>query len=115
MPADNLDQTLAERGTNYGDFFDHAATAQEINDSILRALGKNENYKHMSRRKQAVLLEGLHMIAHKIGRIVNGDPTYEDSFIDIEGYSKITRIRVCKGYVAPNSGLDGYTKVTGHK
>jgi hypothetical protein len=33
--------------------------------------------------------EALEMIAHKIGRIVNGDPDYADSWIDIAGYAKL--------------------------
>jgi hypothetical protein len=35
--------------------------------------------------------ESLEMIAHKIGRILNGDPDYDDSWLDIEGYSKLVR------------------------
>jgi hypothetical protein len=33
--------------------------------------------------------EGLHMILHKIGRIVNGDPDYVDSWLDIAGYATL--------------------------
>jgi hypothetical protein len=33
--------------------------------------------------------EALDMVAHKIGRILNGDPTYTDSWHDIAGYSKL--------------------------
>ena len=29
------------------------------------------------------------MVAHKIGRILNGDPTYEDSAVDIVGYATL--------------------------
>ena len=29
------------------------------------------------------------MIAHKLGRIVNGDPNYADSWDDIAGYAKL--------------------------
>lgn len=94
--SDDLDETLAERGKNYGDFFDHAETAQEIKSAIHKALVRNLNFATMSKREQSVLREGLEMIAHKMGRIVNGDPTYDDSWTDIEGYSKITRQRICK-------------------
>ena len=34
--------------------------------------------------------ETLEMIAHKIGRILNGDPNYHDSWHDIVGYAKLT-------------------------
>ena len=29
------------------------------------------------------------MIAHKIGRILNGDPNYADSWVDIAGYAQL--------------------------
>lgn len=35
------------------------------------------------------------MIAHKIGRILNGDPNYRDSWDDIAGYAKLAADR-CK-------------------
>lgn len=33
--------------------------------------------------------EALEMIAHKIGRILNVDPNYHDSWHDIIGYAKL--------------------------
>ena len=33
--------------------------------------------------------EALGMIAHKIARILNGDPEYGDSWHDIAGYAKL--------------------------
>jgi hypothetical protein len=33
--------------------------------------------------------EALEMIAHKIGRILNGDPNYDDSWRDIAGYAEL--------------------------
>ena len=38
--------------------------------------------------------EALEMIAHKIGRILNGDPNYADSWIDIAGYAKLVADRL---------------------
>jgi hypothetical protein len=29
------------------------------------------------------------MIVHKIGRILNGDPNYDDSWADIAGYAQL--------------------------
>ena len=34
------------------------------------------------------------MIAHKIGRIINGDPDYDDSWADIAGYAKLVSDRL---------------------
>jgi hypothetical protein len=38
--------------------------------------------------------EALDMIFHKIGRIVNGDPDYADSWIDIAGYATLVADRL---------------------
>lgn len=39
-------------------------------------------------------VEALEMIAHKIGRIINGDPNYADSWHDIAGYAKLVADRL---------------------
>jgi hypothetical protein len=36
----------------------------------------------------------MDMIMHKIGRIVNGDPDYADSWVDIAGYAKLVADRL---------------------
>jgi hypothetical protein len=38
--------------------------------------------------------EALEMIAHKIARIINGDPNYADSWVDIAGYAKLVADRL---------------------
>ncbi len=38
--------------------------------------------------------EALDMVCHKVGRIVNGDPDYADSWIDIAGYTKLVADRL---------------------
>ena len=38
--------------------------------------------------------EALEMIAHKIARIVNGDPNYADSWVDIAGYATLVADRL---------------------
>ena len=38
--------------------------------------------------------EALEMIAHKLGRIANGDPDYADSWVDIAGYAKLVADRL---------------------
>lgn len=38
--------------------------------------------------------EALEMIAHKVGRILNGDPNYDDSWIDIAGYATLVAKRL---------------------
>jgi len=77
----SLDDTLRERGGRYGDFKDHASITQELKD-VMRATPKWEGLKPYQK-------EALEMIAHKIGRILNGDPDYQDSWLDSAGYAKL--------------------------
>ena len=83
-----IDTMLDERGKRYGVFTGHAAVTQSIK-SVIRAqlLLRDKLLAH----DQA---EALDMIAHKIGRIVNGDPDYADSWDDIAGYAKLVGDRL---------------------
>lgn len=40
------------------------------------------------------------MVAHKIGRILNGDPNYHDSWHDIIGYTKLVADELAEGGAA---------------
>lgn len=86
--ADQIDAILDERGSRYGDFDRHARITQTL---------KNFTYLTL-REKQKTLAcdqqEALDMIFHKIGRILNGDPDYADSWIDIAGYAKLVADRL---------------------
>ena len=91
-PADvqnlNIDTVLAERGSRYGKFLNHAAITQTYKhqtSAFLEARGKV-----LTPDQQ----EALDMIFHKIGRIVNGDPDYADSWVDIAGYAKLVADRL---------------------
>jgi len=75
----NIADVLAERGSRYGEFKRHAQITMALKDVI-------ERYGDSLDDTQT---EALHMIAHKIGRILNGDPTYVDSWVDIAGYAKL--------------------------
>lgn len=92
----DLEKVLEERGGNYGPFSGHADCSQALKKEIRYRLALNDNFSGLSGVKQHAILEGLDMIAHKIGRICNGNPTFEDSWVDIEGYAKITN-KVLKG------------------
>jgi hypothetical protein len=87
-PADTIDTTLTERGARYGKFIGHAEVTQNLKRTIAIALADRE--KTLAKDQQ----EALDMIAHKIGRIVNGDPDYADSWIDIAGYAKLVADRL---------------------
>jgi hypothetical protein len=82
----NIEDTLIERGTRYGEFKDHADISQQIK---LVMQGKNG-----WGRLQYDQREALEMIAHKMARIINGDPNYHDSWHDIAGYATLVAERL---------------------
>jgi hypothetical protein len=79
--AITLEDTLLERENRYGDFIGHA----KITQSLKREMHKSRNWDGLSDDKK----ECFEMLAHKIGRILNGDPEYDDSWRDIMGYTKL--------------------------
>ncbi len=85
----DINEVLHERGTRYGKFTGHAAVTQGIKSIMFNT------------REDLVLTadqrEALEMIAHKIGRIINGDPNYADSWTDIAGYATLVATRLLTG------------------
>lgn len=81
--------TLNERGSRYGPFEGHADITQRLKVDMRMHL-EGDAWIRLS-PDQA---EALEMIAHKIGRILNGDPNYDDSWIDIAGYAKLVADRL---------------------
>lgn len=81
-----VDATLAERGTRYGDFAGHA----KITQGIKRVMQDSPNWEKLDDDQR----EALEMTAHKIGRILNGDPNYADSWHDIIGYTRLVEARL---------------------
>ena len=72
---------ITERGSRYGKFKDGAEIMQSLKDTMRDVDGWNI--------LTASQKEALDMIQHKIGRILNGDPTYDDSWKDIAGYATL--------------------------
>lgn len=81
-----IDATLNERGSRYGAFTGHAAITQGLK-SVMKATPKWAAL-HPDQK------EALEMVQHKIGRILNGDPDYHDSWHDIVGYAKLVADRL---------------------
>jgi hypothetical protein len=77
----SIASVLKERGGNYGHFKDNAETVQALKQ-IMELSGRWSMLPPVHR-------EALHMIVHKIGRILHGDPMYKDSFVDIIGYTQL--------------------------
>lgn len=86
--SDTVTTILEERGKRYGAFADHSAIAVYLKRRMRLAPGWA--------RLEPDMEEALDMVIHKIGRILNGDPTYQDSWDDICGYSKLVADRLRK-------------------
>lgn len=82
----NIDETLKERGSRYGEFPGHAGITQ----GIKYAMSTSQNWATL----EDDMRECLEMVAHKIGRILNGDPDYIDSWTDIIGYTRLVEKRL---------------------
>lgn len=78
--------TLEQRGKRYGDFALCASIAQTIKGEMVNT----PRWRDLT-CEQA---EALEMIAHKIARILNGDPEYADSWHDIAGYATLVADRL---------------------
>lgn len=85
--SESIDAILNERGSTYGPFPGHAAVTQKIK-AILREY-ESELWSTLSDEQRNTYREALDMIAHKMGRLVNGDPRHLDSWVDIAGYAKL--------------------------
>ena len=84
----NIEKTLTERGHRYGTFAGHAEVTQGLKRFMAHELAKRNKVLADDQ------WEALEMVAHKIGRIINGDPNYADSWIDIAGYAKLVADRL---------------------
>ena len=72
---------ITERGARYGKFKDGADIMQSLKDTMRDVDGWNNLTPSQK--------EAFDMIQHKIGLILNGDPTYDDSWKDIAGYATL--------------------------
>jgi hypothetical protein len=90
---------LNERGNRYGEFKTHAEVTQKIKEALFS--GASFAYLDYDQK------EALEMVAHKLGRIVNGDPNYLDSWMDIIGYTQLVVDRLVKDQ-EPVTSVDEY-------
>lgn len=74
-------ETIKGRQTLYGSFAEHSRIAQNIK----RAMRDSPNWRTMPDHMK----ESLEMDATKTARILNGDPSYADSWHDKGGYAKL--------------------------
>ena len=101
----DIQSILAERGNRYGRFDAHALVTQRLKQALTS--GTNWDFLEPDAK------EALEMIVHKIGRILSGDPDYDDSWVDICGYSQliVDRIRRTGEYAAPELATGTITEV----
>lgn len=84
-----IDAVLDERGSRYGKFIDQAAIDQTLKQTMWSAAGEAKRIALAPDQRLA-----LEMIQCKIARILNGDPDYADSWIDIAGYAQLVADRL---------------------
>lgn len=77
---------LDERGKTHGEYSVHAQITQDLKD----VMHKTQNWGRLN----AVQKETLEMVAHKIGRVLAGNPNFKDHWMDIAGYAKLAEERI---------------------
>lgn len=76
-----VDEIIQQRRTTHGPFSQVARTET----LILLAFEDAPNWRKLS----DVQRSSMRMMAHKMARILCGDPSYEDHWKDIQGYAKL--------------------------
>jgi hypothetical protein len=84
----DLDNTLEERGTRYGELIDNGGVAQALK-KVFRAA---PNWSRLAADQQ----EALDQIASKVSRALTGDPEYSDNWHDIAGYATLVDERLSR-------------------
>lgn len=82
----SIEKTLKQRQKTHGDFLTHALIAQSIKCQMFNAHGYGA--------LDAMQREALDMIAHKIARVLNGNPDVHDHWHDIAGYATLVGDRL---------------------
>jgi len=72
---------LADRGKSHGEFRNNSKVSQAIKE----VFHSNSRWYKLPAYKK----EGLEMIAHKIGRLLEGNDLFQDHWDDIVGYAKL--------------------------
>ncbi len=93
-----IDNILEKRGKRYGAFRTHAKISQSLLDLMREYVIEIKDYEECESgnyrpkvwdKLKPYQREALGMICNKLGRILNGDPNYADSWADIAGYAQL--------------------------
>lgn len=76
----SVEDILSERGKVYGSFSDVSSVYCGIKNALDNGVNRDVNPRFDA---------ALDMIAMKMARIVCGDPTHVDNFLDIAGYATL--------------------------
>jgi hypothetical protein len=95
----NTRNILNARHTTHGDFTDHAAVTQRLKDIIEGEPGWD--------KLNPCQREALAMFAHKIARILVGNPNFKDHWDDISGYALLVSDRIAQPPTGPGTPEDG--------
>ena len=93
MPS--IESTLAERGARYGAFPAFSDVTQTLKTIFKSKMGEKWDLLADDQK------EALEMIAHKLARIITGDPHYDDSWRDIAGYAQLVANRLAAPAATP--------------
>ena len=86
--ATDVDAILDARADQYGSFMQSADVAIKIKGVMHNAIARNDLHMFPDQ------LLALDMIAVKISRILTGNPSHVDSWVDIAGYAKLVSDRL---------------------
>ena len=78
-----VEKILDKRAEQYGTFMRNADIAIKLKQVIHNAMVREDTQLYPDQ------LQALDMIATKIGRILTGNPSHIDSWVDIAGYAKL--------------------------
>jgi hypothetical protein len=84
----DINALFAERKKTHGDYVTHALITQDLKRTIRHYVSD------MDRALSSDMQETLDMIAHKIGRIIAGNPAEPDHWRDIAGYAQLVANRL---------------------
>jgi hypothetical protein len=84
----DINALLAEREKTHGDYVLHAFITQDLKRVI------RHHVADLDVKLDDDMQETLDMIAHKIGRIIAGNPAEPDHWRDIAGYAQLVANRL---------------------
>lgn len=88
MAQESMDALLQKREDQYGSFMFNANIAIRLKGVIHNAIAQKD--LHLAPDQMLA----LDMIAVKISRILSGNPSHKDSWVDIAGYAKLVSDRL---------------------